>query len=135
MCEPQIVVFYLKTETNSKNQLIYDLNEFKLYNVGLEAVTTALCDEYPRVLGRHREAFVAVLLLFIYICALPTTTYVSIYFSISKVLCSLSFMILIGHMWFPYHNRFSNLNLPCPSFRLKSMMFLRYGWRQKPGIH
>ncbi|GBP36698.1 Sodium-dependent serotonin transporter [Eumeta japonica] len=42
---------------------------------GLEAVTTALCDEYPRALGRHRELFVAVLLLFIYICALPTTTY------------------------------------------------------------
>ncbi|KAJ8731646.1 hypothetical protein PYW07_004810 [Mythimna separata] len=46
---------------------------------GLEAVTTALCDEYPRVLGRHREIFVAVLLLFIYICALPTTTYGGVY--------------------------------------------------------
>lgn len=41
---------------------------------------TALCDEYPRMLGRHREIFVAVLLLGIYICALPTTTYVSISF-------------------------------------------------------
>ncbi|CAH2048284.1 unnamed protein product, partial [Iphiclides podalirius] len=47
--------------------------------VGLEAVTTALCDEYPRVLGRHREIFVAFLLLFIYICALPTTTYGGVY--------------------------------------------------------
>jgi hypothetical protein len=37
---------------------------------------TALCDEYPRLLGRHREIFVAVLLTAIYICALPTTTYV-----------------------------------------------------------
>lgn len=37
---------------------------------------TALCDEYPRLLGRHREIFVAVLLTGIYICALPTTTYV-----------------------------------------------------------
>ncbi|XP_068633500.1 sodium-dependent serotonin transporter-like [Battus philenor] len=46
---------------------------------GLEAVTTALCDEYPRVLGRHREIFVAILLLFIYICALPTTTYGGVY--------------------------------------------------------
>lgn len=52
---------------------------FLATSIGLEAVTTALCDEYPRVLGRHREAFVAVLLLFIYICALPTTTYVSAY--------------------------------------------------------
>ncbi|CAH2096550.1 unnamed protein product [Euphydryas editha] len=46
---------------------------------GLEAVTTALCDEYPRVLGRHREIFVGFLLLFIYICALPTTTYGGVY--------------------------------------------------------
>lgn len=45
---------------------------------GLEAMITALCDEYPRFLGRRREIFVAVLLLAIYICALPTTTYVSI---------------------------------------------------------
>lgn len=43
---------------------------------GLEAMITALCDEYPRFLGRHREIFVAVLLTGIYICALPTTTYV-----------------------------------------------------------
>ncbi|XP_028161628.1 sodium-dependent serotonin transporter [Ostrinia furnacalis] len=46
---------------------------------GLEAVTTALCDEYPRILGRHRELFVAGLCLFIYICALPTTTYGGVY--------------------------------------------------------
>lgn len=45
---------------------------------GLEAMITALCDEYPKVLGKHREIFVAVLLLGIYICALPTTTYVSL---------------------------------------------------------
>lgn len=44
---------------------------------GLEAMITALCDEYPKVLGRHRELFVGFLLLGIYICALPTTTYVS----------------------------------------------------------
>ena len=44
---------------------------------GLEAMITALCDEYPKVLGRHREVFVAALLFGIYICALPTTTYVS----------------------------------------------------------
>lgn len=46
---------------------------------GLEAMVTALCDEYPRTLGRRRELFVLGLLIFIYICALPTTTYVSIY--------------------------------------------------------
>lgn len=44
---------------------------------GLEAMITALCDEYPKALGRHREIFVGVLLMGIYICALPTTTYVS----------------------------------------------------------
>lgn len=44
---------------------------------GLEAMITALCDEYPRALGRRREWFVMVLLVLIYICALPTCTYVS----------------------------------------------------------
>ncbi|KAJ8919805.1 hypothetical protein NQ315_006334 [Exocentrus adspersus] len=46
---------------------------------GLEAMITALCDEYPKVLGRHRETFVAFLLFGIYICALPTTTYGGVY--------------------------------------------------------
>lgn len=43
---------------------------------GLEAMITGLCDEYPQTLGKRRELFVAVLLMFIYLCALPTTTYV-----------------------------------------------------------
>ncbi|GAB6026864.1 hypothetical protein CHUAL_013470 [Chamberlinius hualienensis] len=42
---------------------------------GLEAMLTGLCDEYPAVLRKHRELFVAFLLIFIYLCALPTTTY------------------------------------------------------------
>ncbi|KAJ8927898.1 hypothetical protein NQ314_019526 [Rhamnusium bicolor] len=46
---------------------------------GLEAMITALCDEYPKFLGRHRETFVAALLFGIYICALPTTTYGGVY--------------------------------------------------------
>lgn len=45
---------------------------------GLEAMITALCDEYPRVIGRRREWFVLFLLIGIYMCALPTMTYVSI---------------------------------------------------------
>lgn len=44
---------------------------------GLEAMITALCDEYPKTLGRRRELFVLVLLICIYLCALPTMTYVS----------------------------------------------------------
>lgn len=44
---------------------------------GLEAMITALCDEYPRTIGRRRELFVLILLGLIYICALPTMTYVS----------------------------------------------------------
>ena len=47
---------------------------------GLEAMITALCDEYPNALGKRREIFVAGLLVVIYICALPTMTYVSIFF-------------------------------------------------------
>ncbi|XP_055538311.1 sodium-dependent serotonin transporter [Wyeomyia smithii] len=46
---------------------------------GLEAMITALCDEYPRVIGRRRELFVLILLALIYICALPTMTYGGVY--------------------------------------------------------
>ncbi|XP_037090813.1 sodium-dependent serotonin transporter-like [Pollicipes pollicipes] len=46
---------------------------------GLEAMITGLCDEYPNVLGKHREIFVGCLLVFCYICALPTTTYGGMY--------------------------------------------------------
>ncbi|KAF0305155.1 Sodium-dependent serotonin transporter [Amphibalanus amphitrite] len=42
---------------------------------GLEAMITGLCDEYPNMLGKHREIFVGFLLVFCYICAIPTTTY------------------------------------------------------------
>lgn len=48
---------------------------------GLEAMITGLCDEYPHIVRRHREVFVGILLVFIWICALPTTTYVSIFMS------------------------------------------------------
>ncbi|ODN03411.1 Sodium-dependent serotonin transporter [Orchesella cincta] len=41
---------------------------------GLEAIITALCDEYPTLLGRNREVFVAVLLVFVFIGSLPTCT-------------------------------------------------------------
>ena len=44
---------------------------------GLEAMVTGLCDEYPNI-RKNREIFVGVLLVFIWICALPTTTYVSL---------------------------------------------------------
>lgn len=59
---------------------------------GLEAMVTALCDEYPRALGRRREWFVMFLLIGIYLCALPTTTYVSvIFFFYSKIKACSSF--------------------------------------------
>ncbi|KAJ6645983.1 Sodium-dependent serotonin transporter, partial [Pseudolycoriella hygida] len=44
---------------------------------GLEAMITALCDQYPRAIGRRREWFVLFLLIGIYLCALPTMTYTS----------------------------------------------------------
>lgn len=52
---------------------------------GLEAMVTALCDEYPRAIGRRRELFVLVLCIGIYLCALPTTTYVSIHFVLVSI--------------------------------------------------
>jgi len=50
---------------------------------GLEAIITALCDEYPGSLGRNRELFVGVLLMLIYIASLPTCTQVRPVFSFS----------------------------------------------------
>lgn len=44
---------------------------------GLESVITGLCDEYPRVLRAHRGTFIGMLIVIIYMCSLPTTTYVS----------------------------------------------------------
>lgn len=44
---------------------------------GLESVITGLCDEYPRVLRAHRGIFIGLLIILIYLCSLPTTTYVS----------------------------------------------------------
>lgn len=44
---------------------------------GMEAIITALCDEYPRILGRNREVFVAILLLFVFTCSIPTCTQVN----------------------------------------------------------
>ncbi|KAG4066627.1 hypothetical protein HA402_007263 [Bradysia odoriphaga] len=46
---------------------------------GLEAMITALCDQYPRAIGRRREWFVLFLLIGIYLCALPTMTYGGVY--------------------------------------------------------
>lgn len=45
---------------------------------GLEAIITALCDEYPTVLARNREVFVGFLLVFVFIASLPTCTQVKI---------------------------------------------------------
>ena len=38
---------------------------------------TGLCDEFPKTLGKHRELFVLVLLGGIFLCCLPTCTYVN----------------------------------------------------------
>ncbi|XP_054707444.1 sodium-dependent serotonin transporter-like [Uloborus diversus] len=42
---------------------------------GLEAMITGLCDQFPRHLRKNREAFVAVVVIAIYLGALPTCTY------------------------------------------------------------
>ena len=55
---------------------------------GLEAMITGLCDEFPKSLGKHREMFVLALLGGIFLCCLPTCTYVSRKLFMSyKVLC------------------------------------------------
>nr|CAD7426898.1 unnamed protein product [Timema monikensis] len=82
---------------------------------GLEAMITALCDEYPRTFGRHRETFVAVLLVLIYICALPTTTYGGVYLvnllNVYGPGISILFVVFVeaaGVCWFYGVDRFSH---------------------------
>lgn len=60
---------------------------------GLEAMITALCDEYPRAIGRRREWFVLFLLIAIYLCALPTMTYVSTIRQIAYTIENLSHLV------------------------------------------
>ncbi|KAI1702843.1 sodium:neurotransmitter symporter family domain-containing protein [Ditylenchus destructor] len=42
---------------------------------GVEAFITGFCDEYPRILARRREIFVAVVICVYYVGSLPTVTY------------------------------------------------------------
>jgi len=80
---------------------------------GLEAMITGLCDEYPNLLGKYREGFVAALLGGIYLCALPTCTYggkdlVSSLnmFGSSTPILFVVFVETIGVFWFYGVSRF-----------------------------
>uniref|UniRef100_A0AC34FFM6 Uncharacterized protein n=1 Tax=Panagrolaimus sp. ES5 TaxID=591445 RepID=A0AC34FFM6_9BILA len=42
---------------------------------GIEALITGFCDEYPRILQRKREIFVAVIIFMYYLGSLPAVTY------------------------------------------------------------
>ncbi|KAK4004819.1 hypothetical protein OUZ56_006542 [Daphnia magna] len=82
---------------------------------GLEAMITGLCDEYPVLLGRRRELFVGVLLVFIYLCALPTTTYGGMYlvdllnvYGPGIAILFLVFVEAMGVSWCYGTQRFSN---------------------------
>ncbi|XP_055317230.1 sodium-dependent serotonin transporter [Sitodiplosis mosellana] len=82
---------------------------------GLEAMITALCDEYPRFLGRRRELFVLVLLIGIYLCALPTTTYGGVYlvnflnvYGPGLAILFVVFVEAAGVFWFYGVDNFSN---------------------------
>ncbi|XKL68555.1 hypothetical protein PGB90_004046 [Kerria lacca] len=81
---------------------------------GLEAMVTALCDEYPRLLRCHREIFVAVLLIGVYVGALPTTTYGGYYlvnllnvFGPGLAILFIVFVETAGVCWLYGVNRFS----------------------------
>lgn len=51
---------------------------------GIEALITGFCDEYPRILVRKREIFVAAVIAVYYVGSLPGVTYVTFLLS-SKV--------------------------------------------------
>ncbi|KAK2703125.1 hypothetical protein QYM36_018330, partial [Artemia franciscana] len=82
---------------------------------GLEAMITGLCDEYPRFLGKNREVFVAVLLMVIFLGALPTTTYGGTYlvellnaYGPSIAILFVVFVEAIGVSWFYGTERFAD---------------------------
>ncbi|XP_020797846.1 sodium-dependent serotonin transporter isoform X1 [Drosophila serrata] len=82
---------------------------------GLEAMITALCDEYPRVIGRRRELFVLLLLAFIFLCALPTMTYGGVvlvnFLNVYGPGLAILFVVFVeaaGVFWFYGVDRFSS---------------------------
>lgn len=100
---------------------------------GLEAMITGLCDEYPQTLGKRRELFVAVLLMFIYLCALPTTTYGGMYlvdlldvYGPSIAIMFLVFVEAVGVCWCYGTVRFSNDIQSMLGFR--PGLFWRWSW-------
>ncbi|KAI1292294.1 Sodium-dependent serotonin transporter [Halotydeus destructor] len=97
---------------------------------GLEAMITGLCDEYPRVLRKHREIFVAVLVIIIWLCALPTTTYGGNYvvnlldsYGTSMSVLFIVFVESVAVCWLYGANKFSE--------QIKEMLGFRPGifWR------
>ncbi|KAL9916991.1 sodium-dependent serotonin transporter [Glossina fuscipes] len=82
---------------------------------GLEAMITALCDEYPRTIGRRRELFVLLLLAGIYLCALPTMTYGGVFlvnflnvYGPGLAILFVVFVEAAGVFWFYGVQRFSD---------------------------
>ncbi|KAL5286833.1 hypothetical protein ACFFRR_008065 [Megaselia abdita] len=81
---------------------------------GLEAVVTALSDEFPHAIGRRRELFVLILLLGIFILALPTMTYGGMYlvnfigvYGPGLSILFIVFVEAVGVFWFYGVNNFS----------------------------
>ncbi|KAG1684329.1 Sodium-dependent serotonin transporter [Nymphon striatum] len=82
---------------------------------GLEAMITGLCDEYPKVLKKHREWFVGAVIIIVYICALPTTTYGGKYlvsfldsYAVSISILFVVFVESVAVCWIYGTQRFSN---------------------------
>ncbi|XP_073848673.1 serotonin transporter [Musca autumnalis] len=82
---------------------------------GLEAMITALCDEYPRSIGRRRELFVLLLLAGIFLCALPTMTYGGVFlvnflnvYGPGLAILFVVFVEAAGVFWFYGVERFSS---------------------------
>ncbi|KAI6208107.1 Sodium-dependent serotonin transporter [Aphelenchoides besseyi] len=81
---------------------------------GIEALITGFCDEYPRVLARKREIFVAFVIIFYYFGSLPTVTYGGTYvipfldaYGVSLSVLFIVMCEMIAVCWFYGINRFS----------------------------
>ncbi|XP_053214889.1 sodium-dependent serotonin transporter-like [Panonychus citri] len=81
---------------------------------GLEALITGICDEYPQTIRKNREIFVVILITFIFLIALPTTTYGGNYvvqlldtYGATFPLLFIVFIESVAICWFYGANRFS----------------------------
>uniref|UniRef100_A0A914ZPM3 Sodium-dependent serotonin transporter n=1 Tax=Parascaris univalens TaxID=6257 RepID=A0A914ZPM3_PARUN len=91
----------------------FNNNCYRLFS-GIEALITGFCDEYPRILARKREIFVAIVIATYYFGSLPTVTYGGTYvipfldeYGVSLSVLFIVMCEMVAVCWFYGIRRFS----------------------------